>query len=272
MRKLFLLPCLTLLASPALAGASAWQDLGPGVRARFVSADAIGADGRVRVGLELDMPRTTKTYWRIPGDAGIPPQLDFAGSEGLEKAAIDWPYPEIEDDRGYREFVYHGPLVVPLELVVTDRAKALLKVQMTLGVCSDVCIPAQASFVLPITFAAFDPVQTTRLQIAQARVPIAWDGPAEAVGVVSETADGIAISGIDPAIDPASIIADLGDPAILFGAPQKSPDGNLLTLNRLGEAGARGLVGRPVQLTFMTTRGPYAVSREIAESPWRPLE
>lgn len=267
MLKLFLLPCLTLLASPALAGATAWQDLAPGVKARFVSADAIAADGRVRVGLELDMPKTTKTYWRIPGDAGIPPQLDFTGSEGLEEATIDWPYPEIEVDAGYREYVYHGSLVVPVELVATDRVKGVLKVQMTLGVCSDVCIPAQASFVLPIAYAAFDPAQTTRLQIAEAGVPIAWDGSGEPIGAVTATAEGIALSGLDPAIDPASILADLGDPAILFGAPQKSPDGNLFTLKRLGEAGAKGLVGRRVELTFMTRRGPYAVSREIAESP-----
>ena len=138
---------------------------------------------------------------------------------------------------------------------------------MTLGICSDVCVPAQAQFVLPISYGKFDPVQTTRLQIADSQVPIAWDGSAEPFGQITANGDGLAIAGIDMAIDPASIIADVDDPTILFGTPQKSPDGTLWTLKRLGEAGAKGLVGGPVQLTFMTSRGPYVVAREIVGAP-----
>jgi hypothetical protein len=80
---------------------------------------------------------------------------------------------------------------------------------------------------------------------------------------VTATADGIRVADPAPAVDPASIIADLGDPALLFDTPQKSPDGRSLTLKLLDEAGAKGLEGRSVQLTFMTAEGPYVVTRQI---------
>ena len=62
------------------------------------------------------------------------------------------------------------------------------------------------------------------------------------------------------------VIADVGDPAILFETPQKSPDRNLWTLKPLGGAAKKGLEGSSVQLTFLTPDGPYAVTREIAPS------
>src|SRR3569833_2163593 len=102
-----LLPILivTLAASPALAGATAWQDIAPGVRARLISADTV-TGGTTRAGLELDLPAGTHTYWRIPGETGIPAEFDFAGSTGLGAPVIDWPYPEIDHTGGYLGYIY----------------------------------------------------------------------------------------------------------------------------------------------------------------------
>ena len=261
MLKMIPLLCLTLAATPALAAATPWQDLAPGVRARVISADTL-SNGMTVAGLEIDMPKTTKTYWRVPGETGIPPQLDFSQSAGLSAPAIDWPYPEIDRSQGYLDYVYHGPLVVPIHLAAAGPV-ATLDLSIMLGVCSDMCIPAQAKFSLPISFARPDAGQSIRLDQAEAKTPIPWDKPAPAFGEVTATADGIAVANPDPSVDPNSLIADVGDPAILFETPQKSPDGTLWTLKLLGGAAA-GLEGRAVQLTFMTPAGPYAVSRQIA--------
>jgi DsbC/DsbD-like thiol-disulfide interchange protein len=181
----------------------------------------------------------------------------------LSTPAIDWPYPEIDRSQGYLDYVYHGPLVVPIHFAATGTA-ATLDVSIMLGVCSDMCVPAQAKFSLPISFAKPDAGQSIRLDQAEAKTPIPWDKPAAPFGAVTVTADGLAIANPDPSIDPASLIADVGDPAILFETPQKSPDSALWTLKLLGGAAAKGLEGRAVQLTFMTPMGPYAVSRQIA--------
>jgi len=83
---------------------------------------------------------------------------------------------------------------------------------------------------------------------------------------VTATARGIELDGLDHSIDPSSLIVDVGDPAILFETPQKSPDGNLWTAKLLGGAATTGLEGRGIQLTFMTPSGPYTVDGRIAAS------
>ena len=265
MLKLLPFLCVTLAASPVLAGATPWLGIAPGVRARMISADAIGL-GDTMIGLELDMPKSTETYWRIPGETGIPAEFDFTGSTGLRDPVTEWPYPEIDESRGYRNFVYHGHLVVPMRFKAEGNS-ALLNVAVTLGVCSDICVPAQAKFTLPITFGAQDPEQSLRLQMAEQTTPLAWDLPQEPFGRIATSAEGLTIGGIDHAIDPASVIADVGDPSVLFSAPQKSRDGQLWILKLLGDSGSEGLAGRDLQLTFMTRLGPYAVFRPIAAAP-----
>lgn len=255
---------VTLAASPALAGATPWQDIAPGVKARLISADKL-TGGATLAGLQLDMPANTKTYWRIPGETGIPAEFDFSASTGLGTPAIDWPYPQIDRGQGYLDYVYYGPLVVPIRFAAMDGG-GTIDATITLGICSDMCVPAQAKFTLPVSFAKPDAGQSIRLDQAEAQTPIAWDKSAPPFGAVTATPQGLAIASLDPSIDPQSVIADVGDPAILFETPQKSPDSDLWTLKLLGGAAATGLEGRDVQLTFMTPSGPYAVTRQIAAS------
>jgi DsbC/DsbD-like thiol-disulfide interchange protein len=250
---------VTLAAGPALAGATAWQEISPGVKARLISSDTI-VGGMTLAGLELDMPQTTNTYWRIPGESGIPTQFDFSGSTGVADPVVHWPLPEIADTAGYRDYIYRGPVVFPIALRTEG---GVLNTAIMLGVCSDVCVPARASFSLPIADGKADPAQSIRLDQAEAATPIAWDRPGDPVGTVTAWPGGLALTGLDPSIDPATLIADVGDPAILFETPQKSPDGTLWTLKLLGGAGGKRLEGRSVQLTFMTSNGPYAVSRQV---------
>lgn len=262
MLKIAAIIAVTLFASPAFAGATPWQDIAPGARARLISADTV-TDGKLLAGLELDLPANTKTYWRIPGEAGIPTEFDFAGSSGLSSGTVLWPYPQIDQTQGLTDYVYYGHTVLPVEFTATG-ASAQLDAAIVMGVCSDICVPAQIKFSLPIDTARPDAEQSLRLDQAVAMTPIDWDQPGPALGSITATADGIAIASIDPAIDPQTIIADVGDPAILFAAPQKSPDSDAWTLKFLGGSAVPGLEGRTVQLTFRTAMGPYALSQKIA--------
>lgn len=255
------LAVVTLLAVPGLASETPWQEIAPGVRARLISSDRLVAGGGL-AGLELDLPAGTRTYWRIPGETGIPTTLDFTGSAGLADPAVQWPFPQIDRSQGYLDYVYSGRVVLPVRFTPAA-GNASLSIALTLGICSDICIPAVANFALPLSFARPDPAQALRLDQAMATVPIPWDGAGEPLGSVSVSPEGLAISYLDPAVDPSSILADVGDASVLFGAPQKSPDGTIWTLYRLGGA-TEGLEGRSVRLTFMTATGPYAVTRAIA--------
>jgi DsbC/DsbD-like thiol-disulfide interchange protein len=252
----------TFAAGPALAGATAWQEISPGVKARLISSDSI-VGGTTLAGLELDMPQATNTYWRIPGESGIPTQFDFSGSTGIADPHVHWPFPEIANTAGYRDYIYRGSVVFPIAL---KTGGGVLNAAIMLGVCSDVCVPARASFSLPIGGDKADPAQSIRLDQAEAATPIAWDRTGDPVGPVAAAPDGLVLSGLDPSIDPNTLIADVGDPSILFETPQKSPEGSLWTLRLLGGAGGKTLEGRSVQLTFMTSNGPYTVSRQIGSA------
>lgn len=262
MLRLAPLVFVTFATSPALAGATPWQDIAPGARARLISADSL-RDGTTLAGLQLDMPANTKIYWRIPGETGIPPEFDFSASTGLTAPAVDWPYPQIDRSQGYLDYVYYGPTVIPVRFASTADGGTVVAT-ITLGVCSDICVPAQAKFSLPVSFVKPDAGQSIRLDQAEARTPNAWDKPTPAFGAITATPDGLAVASPDASIDPKSLIADVGDPALLLETPQKSPDSDLWTLKLLGGAAATGLEGRGIQLTFMTPSGPYAVSSTIA--------
>lgn len=266
MRITTLLLLLALAVTPAGAAATAWQELEPGTRVRLISSDVLGADGTTMVGLELDMPTSTKTYWRVPGESGVPAEFELTGSAGVLDHRVLWPYPQIETAGGYTDFVYYGPTVLPLELAVSSDSP-LLQVAVTLGVCSDICMPVAADFELPLNFAAPDRGQSLRISQAVARTPIAWPGSAQpfADPHFDRAGAALVVALRDPDVDPLSLIADAGPGGPLFGAPQKSPDGRLVRLPLLGDEGT-GLVGRTVLLTFMTPTGPFEVSRRVAPS------
>lgn len=257
---------LTLLAPafPATAGETAWQEVAPGVLVRLISEGAIDASGRTTIALEIDMPENTKTYWRVPGETGLPTDLDFSGSAGVAGHVLHWPLPQRDDAKGYLDYVYYGHTLLPVELAVTDPA-GKVRLDAMLGICSDICVPAQAQFELPLTDPARDTANQLRIGQALAEVPILWDAGPEPVGAVLHDSDAAAIAvEIDSAVvDTATLIVagDIDDP--LFGAPQKSPQGNLVLLPIMGKTDNSMLDGMEVELSFMTPRGAYEISRTI---------
>jgi len=255
---------LALSTTPAFAAASPWTELLPDVRARLITADAREPDGTVLAGLELAMPAGYKTYWKTPGETGIPTVLDFSASSGLAGENVLWPYPSVDDSQGYLDYVYTGNVVLPVALTLA-RDAADIEMTAMLGICSDICAPANAHFSLPLSLAAADAAQSIRLRQAAADAPLPWAREAVPVGdvVLDEAGKALAVhlSGAD--IEPASLIAATADPADVFGTPQKSPEPGIFLLPLLGTSGIKGLEGKSVQITFLTAAGPFQVSRRI---------
>ncbi|MCF1707434.1 hypothetical protein L0V05_01255 [Tabrizicola sp. J26] len=103
-------------------------------------------DGRRMAALALDLAPNWKTYWRSPGDAGIPPEFDWSRSENLADVRYHWPRPQVFDLNGMQSIGYKKHLVLPLELTATDPSKPIrLVASIDLGVCNDICMPASVS-------------------------------------------------------------------------------------------------------------------------------
>lgn len=253
-----------LLAAPAHAGETAWQEVAPGVKLRLISTGQIKANGTTLLGLEIDMPETTKTYWRVPGDTGLPTELDFSGSTGVVAHQILWPYPTRHEGADYLDYAYFGPTVLPIELTV-DPGTPRVELTAVLGVCSDICVPAQASFSLPLDETAPDRPNGLRIRQALALWPMPWEGDPQPIGNIHyDAATGmLAVRLSDPGVDPASLIAATATGAPLFGTPQKSPEPNLVFIPVLDKGNQIDLDGQNIQLTFMTGMGAFEVSRPV---------
>lgn len=105
------------------------------------------ADGTYVGALRLTLQEGWKTYWRAPGDAGIPPRFTWRGSRNVGSVSMTWPAPEVFSTSGYQTIGYHDQLVLPIEITPERSGRPVrLKGQMELGICKDVCVPSELSF------------------------------------------------------------------------------------------------------------------------------
>ncbi|MDZ4094894.1 MAG: protein-disulfide reductase DsbD family protein [Paracoccaceae bacterium] len=115
-----------------------------------ISADILPGwqtgSGQHMVALRLHLAPHWKTYWRAPGDAGIPPVFNWAGSQNLGTVKIHWPRPEVFETNGMRSIGYYDELVLPIEVTANVAGQpVMLSANVDLGVCRDICMPASLS-------------------------------------------------------------------------------------------------------------------------------
>ena len=104
------------------------------------------ADGTHIAALALDLAPGWKTYWRAPGDAGIPPRFDFSGSKNVDGVRSHWPVPEVFWQNGLRSIGYEDQVVIPLMVTPSGAGATVLNGDVEVGVCEDICIPMSFSF------------------------------------------------------------------------------------------------------------------------------
>ncbi|CUX83446.1 MAG: disulfide bond corrector protein DsbC [Roseibaca calidilacus] len=108
-------------------------------------------DGTIMAALHLRLARNWITYWRHPGESGIPPRLDLSGSDNLAGARLHWPAPRLFTKAGYLSIGYADELVLPLELTPARRGQPIgLRMALSIGVCDDVCIPVDMDFAVAL--------------------------------------------------------------------------------------------------------------------------
>ena len=134
--------------------------------------------GRIAAGLAIDLPEGWKTYWRTPGDAGMPPVFDASTSRGLGPIGVRFPAPERFDEAGLTAIGYTGSVVLPLDVALANpEAPGLLSITVMVGLCHEICVPFETRVEAEIPpNRAVDATARAAIDAAQARVP----GPAEA--------------------------------------------------------------------------------------------
>jgi DsbC/DsbD-like thiol-disulfide interchange protein len=104
-------------------------------------------------GIAFQLQPGWKTYWRTPGDSGVPPRFDFSKSDNVEAVTVLWPAPtKFDDGAGGHSLGYHDTIVLPLRIVAKNTDKPVtLRAGINYAVCEKLCIPVEANAELAFT-------------------------------------------------------------------------------------------------------------------------
>ena len=225
MKQHFAPLCFALLAATAAPaqnlGDIARLDILPGWRT---------AEGTHMAAVSITLAPGWKTYWRAPGDAGIPPLFDWTGSENISAASFKWPTPDVFTINGMQSIGYYDRVIIPVELT-TGSGPAQMKGQVQLGVCEEVCVPVTLDFnaTLPAG-GSRDPVIATALfdQPLSAR-----DGAVSAATCTTTPSnDGLRLTTTLTMPSTGSretVVIEAGDPAVWVSEAVSQRNGNRLT-------------------------------------------
>ncbi len=152
---------------------SGWvKDQASRVRLLAGVADGSGGQRQVWAGLEIELDPGWKTYWRHPGTSGVPPRVEWTGSDNLSDAQLLFPAPKRLREADGDTIGYKSRVLLPVLLKARDPDQPMrVKVLLDYGVCQDVCIPAQAELSLTIPPAANAPAAGQALAEALDSVP-----------------------------------------------------------------------------------------------------
>lgn len=135
---------LAVQAAPAPAGEGSWTQA-QNARARLIPGGPGAAPGAILAGVQIQIEPGWKTYWRYPGDAGVPPRFDWSASSNLSKARVLWPAPKRFSDPSGTYIGYEKEVVFPVEIQPGNPGKPVkLDLSIEYAVCKDICIPVES--------------------------------------------------------------------------------------------------------------------------------
>lgn len=250
---------------PGLAaskGQSAWSDQ-TNSKVRIVSGtlDAEGAPA-LYAGIQLRMDPGWKTYWRNPGDSGVPPGFDWAGSKNLKNAEVLYPAPHRFADANGTAIGYDDEVVFPVR-ITPEREDEPVTLALTFdyGLCKDLCIPntVELEAVLPpdlgkgdarLIEAALSRVPETQTDALPRVVNIAATLSAEAPKMTIEALFPDGATGTDVFVDNPHVLVPVPKP---LGPLEDGKQVFEVTFFSGKEAEA--LKGKPLTLTLVSNQG-----------------
>ena len=161
---------IAMFAAPARAADdSPWADDSRSA-IRLIAGANKGGAAQLRAGVEIKLQPGWKTYWRYPGDSGVPPRFDFSGSENFKFAKVLYPAPHLFHDEAGNSLGYKDNVIFPLQIIARDPAKKVtLRLKLEYAVCEKLCIPAEGR--AEMTLDDGDSTREAELAAAEARVP-----------------------------------------------------------------------------------------------------
>lgn len=214
------------------------------------------AEGTHMAAIRLSLSPGWKTYWRSPGEAGIPPEFDWSGSENIRAVRLHWPTPQVFQFNGMQTIGYARELVLPVEIWPDRPGQPVrLETEVDLGVCRDICVPASLALSGDLRAAARPDDAAIRGALKARPATAREAGVRSHRCTVAPSADGLRLRAeLDmPPLGPDEVVViETADPAVWVSEATSHREGRRLVAET-------DLVG-PARQPFALDRGGLTIS------------
>ena len=264
-----------LVAVPARAevAASDWVKTEQTAVRLVAATQGTGDAASVVVGLHFRLEQGWKIYWRSPGDAGFPPQLDWAASDNLAFARVAWPAPERFSILGFESMGYEDEVVLPITATLSERGRPLrLGADLKYLTCKDICIPYETTLALDIGAGPAAPSAFAHL-INRYAVRVPGDGAGHGLAIERAEVSGSGadrVLRVEATATQAFTAPDLfveGPAELVFEKPQvTTTDGGRRAFLEVAVVGAEDLPGPLAgsRLSFTLVDGERSAERTLS--------
>lgn len=130
-------------------------------------------NGTIRGALEIAPDPGWHTYWKAPGSGGVPPQINVQTGGNVTLKSVGFPAPQVFADGHLRDYGYDSTVILPLTFQQTvTGVPSRLAADVFIGLCSQICVPFQASLNLKIApDEKVHPGEKTLVSVAEASLP-----------------------------------------------------------------------------------------------------
>ncbi len=208
----------------------------------------------LHLGWQVSLKDGWKTYWRTPGEAGLPPRWTWKDTDNVHAITVNWPKPELLHIFGMDTYTYHNEVILPIDVEVADIEKAFtIGLDLQYLICSDICIPQEGKYHLDVS--QLENIKISRFQKAQLDryrdlVPVKISGKDFVIKPDRDQENMLTIHLPEYIGDVENIIVE-GSDEILFGRATSNRDG----LFSLHHNGKQSLEGQELTLTLLLKDG-----------------
>ncbi len=206
----------------------------------------------LHLGWQVSLKDGWKTYWRSPGETGLPPRWAWDKAENIRNITVKWPLPKLMRLFDMDTYVYYHEVILPIDIAVEDENTAVsLSLGLDYMICSEICVPQHAKYNL--TVSAPKDIKISLFQQAQLDryrdlVPLAMDAKDTKLTLGAENT--LLIRLPDSLADVKNIIVE-GPEAMLFGQASQTNTG----LFSVSYNGSETLTGKTLTLTIVPKEG-----------------
>lgn len=187
-------------------------------------------NGNHMAAIHIELAPGWKTYWRAPGEGGVPTVLRLTEAEGVTGLAIHWPRPEVFVTNGMRSIGYRDDVVLPVEFALDAEGSVAIAGRIDMGVCLDVCMPVTLEMVgmlPPVT----ERVREIGLALSDRPLTAAEAGAGPARCAVEPISDGLRVTvsaTLPPTGNDETVVVEHRDPQIWVSEAVTRRDGGTI--------------------------------------------